>query len=540
MIKSGRSRNLILSFAVSNAILYSCLLPLWEGFDEPFHFDYVQHLANGDGFPDPLMTRLSQEVHESLLLAPGSLSVQRNLPSVMTYETYFSLPQQERERRREALLRIPTESRWKKSEYLNYEAHHAPLAYAMLAIPERILTPVPIAARVLALRIAASLAGSLLLIGGMLRLYSDLRLPDSFRISASFCVLACQMTWATFAHVANDWLAVPLALWLLSMLIRYWNGPSVGAAARLGVVLSAGLLTKAYFLALLPVALAILILAKKWKPLGLAVALVLLLAGPWYARNTIHGGTITGMQEARSGISLTAVLQAAPLLDWLDVLVTNARWALWTGNNTFLTFSIHTLNTMLLLLLAALLVWATRRRHSASEWIAVSYCVTFLAALSYSTVVHYLFSKGVARGPSPWYVLVLIPPVMGFAYLGCARAGALGRYLAGGLATLSGYVIIATYIAKLIPLYGGYRGRSSLADLSDLYWNNSQLLIANLNSVGLVPAYVLLVLTVVVSAQAVILKVVIVRPLFARDIKLPVSSILRSKQRNTQPAGESA
>jgi len=42
-----KRRWLLLTYALINAALYSILLPLWEGFDEPFHFGYVQYLANG-------------------------------------------------------------------------------------------------------------------------------------------------------------------------------------------------------------------------------------------------------------------------------------------------------------------------------------------------------------------------------------------------------------------------------------------------------------------------------------------------------------
>lgn len=47
---------LLVAYALANAVLYSAMLPLWEGFDEPFHFGYVQRLANGQGFPDPRTT----------------------------------------------------------------------------------------------------------------------------------------------------------------------------------------------------------------------------------------------------------------------------------------------------------------------------------------------------------------------------------------------------------------------------------------------------------------------------------------------------
>ena len=51
----------LLAYVLTNAALYSALLPLWEGFDEPFHFGYVQYLANGNGLPDPRTSRLSKE-----------------------------------------------------------------------------------------------------------------------------------------------------------------------------------------------------------------------------------------------------------------------------------------------------------------------------------------------------------------------------------------------------------------------------------------------------------------------------------------------
>jgi len=66
------------------------LLPLWEGFDEPFHFGYVQYLASERKFPDPRKSRLSEEVGRSLLLAPASVAVKRNLPKVTTYPEFFA------------------------------------------------------------------------------------------------------------------------------------------------------------------------------------------------------------------------------------------------------------------------------------------------------------------------------------------------------------------------------------------------------------------------------------------------------------------
>src|SRR5258708_6448606 len=123
-------RRILPVFALLNAALYSMLLPLWEGFDEPFHFGYVQSLANGEGLPDARTARLSREVEESLLLAPASHVVRQNLPQVTTYRDYFSWTADRRAEIQRQLRAIPREDRRQTSQIANYEAQHPPLAYA--------------------------------------------------------------------------------------------------------------------------------------------------------------------------------------------------------------------------------------------------------------------------------------------------------------------------------------------------------------------------------------------------------------------------
>ena len=64
-------RILLIAYALVNAVLYSLLLPLWEGFDEPFHFAYVQQLANGQGCRMRNCSAVARSA-ASLLLAPAS------------------------------------------------------------------------------------------------------------------------------------------------------------------------------------------------------------------------------------------------------------------------------------------------------------------------------------------------------------------------------------------------------------------------------------------------------------------------------------
>jgi hypothetical protein len=502
---------LLIAYGLANAVLYSALLPLWEGFDEPFHFGYVQDVANGQGFRDPRTTFLSREAGFSLQTAPASRIVQMNLPEIRTtYSDYSSSPQAQRAAIRNQVRRIPPEWRWQASHFPNYETHHPPLAYLALALPERALASVPLPNRLLILRSAAALAGFLLLYLGAKRLFRELNLPDGYRSSALFCIFSCQMTWATIAHVANDWLAVPLAVWSLALMISYDRCPRFRTAAWVAGALALGLLTKAYFLALIPVSLVLCLRRKRWKDLGLILIVVLTAAGPWYARNILRYGTLTGMQESRAGIGLIEVVRTAPTLNWSRIIWKSIQASLWTGNNSFMTFSGTTLAVIAAFCVTSLLLWAISS-HTRAEWVTILYCLFFVAALGYSTVVSFIYTHGIPMGPSPWYSQVLLAPMLGLAFLGCARSQRLGKLAATALVALFGYLLIATYVAKLIPLYGGFNGRTSLAGLIGLYSTRLAFLMDNLNLVSLAPAGLLLSLTVVVVTLAAIQMAVLAR-----------------------------
>jgi hypothetical protein len=147
------------------------------------------------------------------LLAPASLSVQRNLPAVTSYPEFFRWPESKGLRTHQRLSQIDPGLRWQRSDILDYEALQAPLAYAILALPERALARAPLPLRVMLLRIMAGTLGGLLLFFCAERLLGQLGVPDEHKEIAIFCAFSCQMIWATLAHVANDWLAVPLTLW---------------------------------------------------------------------------------------------------------------------------------------------------------------------------------------------------------------------------------------------------------------------------------------------------------------------------------------
>lgn len=146
----------LVSYGLANAILYSSLLPLWEGFDEAFHYGYVQELSTRKAFPTLGVSLLSTEIDTSLRLAPVSHIVARSIPEATTFEEYFSLSARERIERHFRLFALNPSLRSQQSQRGNYEAHQAPLAYLLLAVPDWLWSDIPLPARVWRLRVAAS------------------------------------------------------------------------------------------------------------------------------------------------------------------------------------------------------------------------------------------------------------------------------------------------------------------------------------------------------------------------------------------------
>lgn len=490
---------LLAGYIVANAVLYSSLLPLWEGFDEPFHFGYVQQLANGQEFPDPRSSELSREVGASILLAPAGRPVQMNIPAVRNYAEYFGLPRERRAGLRADMERIPPEWRRQGSQFINYEGQQTPLAYLAMAPVERALAGVPIRRRVLALRILVALVGAGLLYAGAVRLLAQLGIGGAYRDAALFCLFSLQMIWAAMAHVANDWLAIPLGTWLLVGMVRYSREP--GTRLKAACPLALGLLTKAYFVVFVPLALGLCVAKKRWRDLGVVAGIPLIVAGPWYARNLLRYGALISNTQTRAGVGIAAVIHAAPGLPWARMAWASVRSALWTGNNTFEAFSVTTVGAIAAVWLVALMLWA-RTKLASAEWISGLFCALFIAALGYDAAIESIYAHTVA-GAEPWYSQLIAAPMIGLAFLGCMRWKRPGRAVAVSLTGLLGYVLIATYVLKLIPLYGGFAGRASAGSVVSLYSTRLPSLIDNLNLVALAPAGVLLSLAVIVAALAI-------------------------------------
>jgi len=188
-------RPAVLVYGLLSAAFYCGLLPLWEGFDELYHYGYVQYVSTNKAFPVAGQTSLSRELWTSLDYVAISRYLQPHVERPSTsFEEYFRLTNAERNLRRRALDTLPRELQRASSPRDNYEAKHAPLTYLLLAPLDRLLTGAPLTTRVLTLRLILSIAAIGLLWQGTRRLALRLGLSDALeprRFSPSFRAKCC-------------------------------------------------------------------------------------------------------------------------------------------------------------------------------------------------------------------------------------------------------------------------------------------------------------------------------------------------------------
>jgi hypothetical protein len=210
----------------------------------------------------------------------------------------------------------------------------------------------------------------------------------------------------------------------------------------------------------------------------LFMVIILAAAAPWYARNLVLYGSLSAIQQAAGGqVGPGEVLQAALSLPWHTSVLPLMRGSLWTGNNSFTSFSRATLDVMLALLLGGVFLWGWSVRKSASralEALLAASCLCFLAAVLYNYAMFYALTKGTQMTATPWYTHAVAAPLVCLVCLGFSRSGGIGRWAGVALGALSTYIIAATYLVKLIPMYAGCAsGKTQLPDLYNCYFRDA-------------------------------------------------------------------
>jgi hypothetical protein len=213
------------------------------------------------------------------------------------------------------------------------------------------------------------------------------------------------------------------------------------------------------------------VLWRAWRKAPLFGALVLALAGPWYARNLSLYGSLTGLQDSARLVPREALFDVASKTNWPAALLGMAHGGLWCGNASFTTFSAATLNAILALLVAGWLLWGRQRAIGPAQWLVAGGTLLFSAIPLYAMLLFGAMQGRVHPAANSWYTAAMLPGALLVAAAGFASRPAAGKCLARLLMLLAAYVVAATFFAKLIPHYAGFEGPARGGFLYDIYVN---------------------------------------------------------------------
>ena len=470
------------------AIFYCAEQPIWEGLDEWAHFAYVQNLSEHGRIPVP-GDETSIEVSRSLQYLPLPYEPGGRIHTELTHDQYWQLPANERASRRAALRQIPQSARWDTGGAGLYEAQQAPLYYILMVPVYRLFRHAPLAGRLLAVRIASVVIASLLIP----LVYANAReLLGSRRIALLVACLAASLPGLLIdvSRAGNESLAVVLGATMTLLLIRaIRHGTGLGEWLALGLIIGLGLLTKAYFLAFLPLipalALALAFLRQNserkgassrehpWKTQFTRAALALLisiaLGAPWYARMERLTGSLSGEKNAaaiaQQGIA--AKLAAALQINWARIVYEQVYSQIWVGGWSFLRVRLWmyaVFELVGLICAAGLIVYAIRRiRRGRVEWMSLAVAMLFATLILFEPGLFYqalavYMTDHQAFGPG-WYFYVLLVPqllllAVGawalFGKFGAARLAACATFLAVALNLYTMHLLLMPYYTGLI------------------------------------------------------------------------------------------
>ena len=508
-------------------IFYASFVPLWEGYDEFAHFAFVQQLADTHELPDLLTARASREVEESLRLTPVPRTIRQWTPGWITYDDFRRLPDLSRQQRERELKEIPRALAREPAPNLRaYEAQQPPLAYLLYSIPYAAFQGAGLLTRAWVVRIAGAAIVSLVIPFGFIlarRIFGN----AAQAVGAVAVVASMPELMMTADHGGNEPLGIVLGtvcVYGLCMLVGDSRRP-LRHALFLGCLLGCGLLTKTYFLTMIP-AIAGTCAVLMWRTPGarrrIAVQLLVTvvaataIAGWWYGYTIRVTGTLTGDQiSIAARQSATPVLRAMRGIDWLRTADFALVSHIWLGGWSFLVLRTWMYRTIELILLGGLVgqvgrgtLWVRRVGNppgpqSANLAICIAALLSFWAGIAYFALITYLATGEAAV--LGYYACALVVPeaVCLIAGISALVPRRLKRFIAPGLVVCFAAMEVYGTVLCLMPYYAGMtahttRGSVPAMQASRLWNGGIPELFQNLavNKPDFLPAGVLLALWV--------------------------------------------
>jgi 4-amino-4-deoxy-L-arabinose transferase-like glycosyltransferase len=354
MGRAFRTRNIVaflwIAFLVRGAF-YCSLLPLWEGFDEWAHFGVVQNMATRGVWSPDRRDLVSREVLESLRLAPQPWGAHRDtIADGIPHDVFWRLPTPRRLSLEARLRSLPAEwsRQYPDSGVHVYEAQQAPLYYWLLSLVYRLVSALQLLSRVWLLRLV-TLAFASFTVPLTFLLARRVCGGDALAVGVTAIVVSMPAFTMICCRIGNDALAAALGSLCLLLALECGDSHAPRAVAALfGAAFGLALLTKAYFLALLPALLvyaAYTSIRSRGRRAAVAIrwacafAIAASISAWWYWQTWRATGSFSGEQIEAAGLHHT-ILPAIPgmlrSIQWRVAADLAFTTHVWVGNWSFL------------------------------------------------------------------------------------------------------------------------------------------------------------------------------------------------------------
>ena len=453
-----RAPALLLLLAVLLAgVAHVAALPPFEGYDETAHWSSIQQIADTGHLPVYGRDRLSAD----LARYAGPWASDHGQP----YRAWFD--------RHPAAAAVVQggPGRFGQGQERNWQAQHPPLFYLLLAPVYRLAAGLDWRWHLFVLRLAGWVIAWAGFAWGAWRTQQALAargVADARLLLPAAWPFLFPQFFPEMARLTNDTLCLLLfaGVWSVALAAAQ-HGLGRRGAVGLGLLLGAGLLTKAFFL---PVAAgtAVLLGLVAWqrrdaanaRALALTLVVAALLGGPWYGVRLLSTGSLTGADEfirlAAAGGFWQGLAEHLSLLQAWRGLVGILGGFAWGGTWSFAhPRSLFVAPLVLAIVLAAVLyAWGLRRRDAVA---LAPLCLVgpVLAGLVYH-VLWLIAGTGEGAGTPGWYLHIFAAPLALMLALGWRWP-----WLQGGLAAY-GIAFGAAMVPWQLAFFSGCLARAGV------------------------------------------------------------------------------
>ena len=412
--KDAFSRSMLTAWMLflSAGLFLSLMTPLGEGLDEPWHFAYVQHIAQRHTVPLGNSKYVSKEIELFLRNHPGSQTLHREFPVVQSYEEYWAQRPEARETMDDTVSHLRFSGTFEEAETAlawQYESNQPPLYYALTAPAFSLISHwFSFANTFLLIRIWTVFLASLM-VPAMWVLSGFVFEQRGLREAAVLLVVVFPGLYPGVNRVANDALTAALACWLFATLVAYLKTEQRQYLFAAAAFMVAGLWAKAFFIPILGGTVLALLSFRKVRP-ALLILAASTLGAPWYVVNYRFSGSLTGLSETvLQKVTLSMSLQSLWMLDWENLAKVLRSSHIWIGNWSLLgvrSWWYEVISWIFLLALLGFMRKPARLIDRTIRPLLVIYLGMLAALVYYATQVFAHKGISVAEG---WYLASFIP-----------------------------------------------------------------------------------------------------------------------------------